>query len=62
MRYLFLAKTVALDGGIQGEKNQNNAKHSSMYDCILEHFAQLTHQFLNYATFFPGMEFPVLFC
>lgn len=35
-QYLFLAKIMALDGRTQGDRKQNNAKHSNMYDCILE--------------------------
>lgn len=44
---LLLAKTMALDGRTEGDRNQNNAKHSNMYDCILKLFAQINHQFLK---------------
>lgn len=46
-QYLFLAKTMALDGRAEGDRNQNNAKHSNMYDCILELSPQLNHQLLK---------------
>lgn len=46
-QYFFLAKTMALDGKTEGDRNQNNAKHSNTYDCILELFTQLNHQFLK---------------
>lgn len=46
-QYFFLAKRMALDGRTEGDRNQNIAKHSNMYDCILELFAQLNHQFLK---------------
>lgn len=65
VQYLFLAKTMALNGRTQGDKNQNNAKQSNMYDCILEHFAQLSHQFSKQrklCCFFPSREFPILLC
>lgn len=44
----FLAtKTMVLEGRTQGDRNQNDVRHLSMYDCILEHAAQLTHRCLE---------------
>lgn len=58
----FLAtKTMALEGRTQGDRNQNNVKHLTMHNCILEHTAQLTHQFIE-QIMLPSSQVWKLFC
>lgn len=51
LQYLFLPKTMAFDGRTDGDRNQNNAKHSKMHYSIFELFPWLNHQPLKQRKF-----------